>query len=650
MGFKDTDAALLAGLFGQALYDVVYPKWWGGQGKASEMPVTAKVNEQIYRPGSNYAGGIRGSSWQRSMGAEIESTIPKGVRPKERVDVTQMTPAGMHSSYKPRTGGPKKRGDPYNLDPDNAFCGAGNAININIQNPKFARPKLKGPTASYLQDSINYPIIENPANCKSRIRDIIQEDYREYKMKHKEMEGLSEDEERENSRGEINEDKSKPATSLSIKRSQGFAEDENKSPSKKVVKKVIRKKITGQATDTEGMSPDEIDGTDRDINSPAYKNRKGARAANENLRSKNKANQDTTSPNVTDPEPQSTPEAGGAKNDGKFFGGRKPAANAGGQKADMIAGGLLLPVRKDSLDRSQDNTNLDGGFGQSRGPGYAKGFGNNTNKQLNPEQESRNVNPGNDQRPAGWIGQREVGKEAGRPQINSNIPSIRPTAHSFDENQEGLLDTEGREDIKKFAKMLDNNRSSDPQAVRGNINKANSRQSGNVGGSYKQDEPIDDFQGNDDQNNPARIDTNISGSYSLKRKDDVADLDQDSFRNNLADSGSIGMDSLDKTPKSQNPGDRRQELVPKRSSKTNEQLQVTGAQENSRNNRSGLAPSKGKEASLSKDGSLKSATPKSNNLGKQSSVSSKSGNRQSEPSPYFGGKQRSSSRGILSMI
>lgn len=43
MGFTDPDTVLLRGLFGQALQAIIYPRWWGGNGKISEAPITDKV-------------------------------------------------------------------------------------------------------------------------------------------------------------------------------------------------------------------------------------------------------------------------------------------------------------------------------------------------------------------------------------------------------------------------------------------------------------------------------------------------------------------------------------------------------------------------------------------------------------------------------
>ena len=70
MGFKDPETAVLAGLFGEALYDVIYPKWWGGQGKSSEVPVTGKVNEVSFLPGANGAEFVPHATWDRSVSRE----------------------------------------------------------------------------------------------------------------------------------------------------------------------------------------------------------------------------------------------------------------------------------------------------------------------------------------------------------------------------------------------------------------------------------------------------------------------------------------------------------------------------------------------------------------------------------------------------
>lgn len=222
MGFKETDNPILAGLFGQALYDVIYPKWWGGQGKLSEEPITAKVNEQMYRRGSNPAGELAAPQWQSNYGDSLEVTVAKGPRPKEKVDVTKMIPAGMHSSYRPRTGGPRKRGDPYNLDDSGHFLGAGRAINLNLGNDQFIPGYVEPGTASYLQHGVNFPIFNEPENAKSRIKDIIREDKKARLYVDKEREGFSDDDERENSRGEINNDTFRPNASKTSKATGGI--------------------------------------------------------------------------------------------------------------------------------------------------------------------------------------------------------------------------------------------------------------------------------------------------------------------------------------------------------------------------------------------------------------------------------------------
>jgi hypothetical protein len=257
-------------MFGQALYDVVYPKWWGGQGKASEEPVTAKVNEQVFRHGSNAIGAEAVPQWQRSYGASLEVTVPKGPRPKERVDVTKMVPAGMHSSYKPRTGGPKKRGDPYNLDESGNFAGAGKAINLNLLNDQFIPPPLSEGMGAHLRDSINYPIIVDRDNAKSRIKALVDEDKYEKRRKNKEREGYSEDEERENSQGEVNEGNYRiPDSKISGSKASNrnnFLEDE--------VKRSKNMVIEGNIAHPESDVPITSGAEEREMkNSPAKKKR-----------------------------------------------------------------------------------------------------------------------------------------------------------------------------------------------------------------------------------------------------------------------------------------------------------------------------------------------------------------------------------------
>lgn len=56
MGFtRDRGQHIVAGMFGRELFDLIYPQWWGGQGLASQLSPTDKVNNKAYEPGSNFA-------------------------------------------------------------------------------------------------------------------------------------------------------------------------------------------------------------------------------------------------------------------------------------------------------------------------------------------------------------------------------------------------------------------------------------------------------------------------------------------------------------------------------------------------------------------------------------------------------------------
>ena len=118
-----------------------------------------------------------------------------------------MKPAGMHSSYVPRTGGPKKKHDPYGIDPDGTFKDEhAKPINLNLRNDKFSSnfvPK-KGKRA---ERPVNYPIFtHDPNDIKSKIKQFVDKDKFDRQRSTKERDGLSGDEERENDDGEINYD------------------------------------------------------------------------------------------------------------------------------------------------------------------------------------------------------------------------------------------------------------------------------------------------------------------------------------------------------------------------------------------------------------------------------------------------------------
>lgn len=64
MGFNKANGEnIVAGMFGRELFELIYPNWWGGQGKISQTPTTQKVNEKDYEPGSNFATFINRPGW-----------------------------------------------------------------------------------------------------------------------------------------------------------------------------------------------------------------------------------------------------------------------------------------------------------------------------------------------------------------------------------------------------------------------------------------------------------------------------------------------------------------------------------------------------------------------------------------------------------
>lgn len=54
----NTSPEFLATLFGSAYIDMIYPKWWGGQGRVSDTFAVQKVSEKQFEPGTNCAHEI----------------------------------------------------------------------------------------------------------------------------------------------------------------------------------------------------------------------------------------------------------------------------------------------------------------------------------------------------------------------------------------------------------------------------------------------------------------------------------------------------------------------------------------------------------------------------------------------------------------
>jgi hypothetical protein len=71
MGFqKPSDAAKLQGLFGAALYDLIYPKWWGGQTIEQPDQYPIKINSKPFQPGTNSLHEIAKPHWQSYVDPE----------------------------------------------------------------------------------------------------------------------------------------------------------------------------------------------------------------------------------------------------------------------------------------------------------------------------------------------------------------------------------------------------------------------------------------------------------------------------------------------------------------------------------------------------------------------------------------------------
>ena len=95
MGFtRDNGVNLVAGMFGRELFELIYPNWWGGQGKASHAPLTQKVNDKIYEPGTNFARYINRPGWNDSVPADTIN--------QRTIEFTQtaQNPENLQSEYK----------------------------------------------------------------------------------------------------------------------------------------------------------------------------------------------------------------------------------------------------------------------------------------------------------------------------------------------------------------------------------------------------------------------------------------------------------------------------------------------------------------------------------------------------------------------
>ena len=95
MGFSgDKGHNLVAGLVGRELFELVYPQWWGGQGKVSQASLTQKVNNKTYEPGSNFACLIPHPSWYSNESKDVSQrqTLPianEGQYGENNVQVSQ---------------------------------------------------------------------------------------------------------------------------------------------------------------------------------------------------------------------------------------------------------------------------------------------------------------------------------------------------------------------------------------------------------------------------------------------------------------------------------------------------------------------------------------------------------------------------------
>lgn len=114
MGFSgDKGASIVAGMFGRELFDLIYPQWWGGQGKVSQPAPTEKVNNKMYEAGSNFAHLMTHPGMNTAKIPEVASTsnyqsgqeqpvacvrqrpVTSALLNKERLDPVSMRVAGI---------------------------------------------------------------------------------------------------------------------------------------------------------------------------------------------------------------------------------------------------------------------------------------------------------------------------------------------------------------------------------------------------------------------------------------------------------------------------------------------------------------------------------------------------------------------------
>ena len=139
-----------------------------------------------------------------------------------------MTPAGISSSFVPRTGGPKKRKDPYGLDPTGEYgSGPAKMLNINLGNDKFQKPKLRKVQHGHANQPVDYPIFRDIDRISSKIKPFVDKDKREVRAVQKEREGYSEDEEREDDQEVIGDGMSRGDERSSRGKSQGRSGSDN---------------------------------------------------------------------------------------------------------------------------------------------------------------------------------------------------------------------------------------------------------------------------------------------------------------------------------------------------------------------------------------------------------------------------------------
>ena len=107
MGFSNNKGhQMIAGMFGRELFELIYPNWWGGQGKSSEASPTEKVNNKPYESGSNFARMIPHPGWANSIYASAQNNVNTNQQQsqfqdyRDEVIQTNIRPPTVHITIK----------------------------------------------------------------------------------------------------------------------------------------------------------------------------------------------------------------------------------------------------------------------------------------------------------------------------------------------------------------------------------------------------------------------------------------------------------------------------------------------------------------------------------------------------------------------